>query len=264
MTVSDIETSPSNTSTPPVRLRMGQPVVAEDGPFGELADIVIDPHTKQVTHLIVEPHGNHLQARLVPLWMTSIDEDINVALDLRHLRELARVSFSELIRIGEPIDIGDEWDIGYLVIRALPYWSSIIPGAWTPEADAEFDRIPMGECEIRRASAVRSSDGHLVGHVEGMVVADEHMSHVVVTTGFPGLRRHAVLPLSVIERVTADDIYLNIPRTSFDDLPDSTGLVSPGETSVSTTPAAHRGRIGKEAPGVARRFRDAIARLWRD
>jgi sporulation protein YlmC with PRC-barrel domain len=35
-----------------------------DGPFGKLADIVIDSTKRRVTHLVVEPHGG--EALVVP------------------------------------------------------------------------------------------------------------------------------------------------------------------------------------------------------
>jgi sporulation protein YlmC with PRC-barrel domain len=47
-----------------VRLELGSPVNCTDGPFGELAEIVIDPTKRRVTHLVVEPHGG--EALVVP------------------------------------------------------------------------------------------------------------------------------------------------------------------------------------------------------
>ena len=39
-----------------MRLELGGSVRCEDDLLGELADVVIDPTTKRVTHLVVEPH----------------------------------------------------------------------------------------------------------------------------------------------------------------------------------------------------------------
>ena len=50
-----------------MRLEMGASVRCEDDVLGELADVVIDPTTKRVTHLVVEPHHEIGPARLVPI-----------------------------------------------------------------------------------------------------------------------------------------------------------------------------------------------------
>ena len=39
-----------------MRLDLGSAVHSADGVYGELADVVIDPLTRRVTHLVVEPH----------------------------------------------------------------------------------------------------------------------------------------------------------------------------------------------------------------
>ena len=50
-----------------MRLDLGSPVRCTDEAFGELADVVIDPGTRRVTHLVVQPHQRDEQARLVPV-----------------------------------------------------------------------------------------------------------------------------------------------------------------------------------------------------
>lgn len=64
-----------------------------DGFFGELGDLVVDPFTDAVTHLIVEPHRRHRQARLVPIDVVEMGEqEITVQLDEQHLRSLRGVA----------------------------------------------------------------------------------------------------------------------------------------------------------------------------
>src|SRR6478672_6727055 len=57
-----------------VRLELGSPVNCTDGPFGELADIVIDPTKRRVTHLVVAPDGDHGKAKLVPIELASAED----------------------------------------------------------------------------------------------------------------------------------------------------------------------------------------------
>ena len=50
-----------------MRLDLGCAVHCSDGAFGEIADVVIDPTTRRVTHLVVQPHGRLESALLVPV-----------------------------------------------------------------------------------------------------------------------------------------------------------------------------------------------------
>ncbi len=45
-----------------MRLDLGSPVRCTDDAFGELADVVIDPETRRVTHLVVQPHQRDEQS----------------------------------------------------------------------------------------------------------------------------------------------------------------------------------------------------------
>ena len=50
-----------------MRLELGAPVRCTNEELGELADVVIDPVRKRVTHLVVQPRHEHGLARLVPV-----------------------------------------------------------------------------------------------------------------------------------------------------------------------------------------------------
>ena len=58
-----------------MRLQLGTQVCCTDEDFGELADIVIDPIERTVTHLVVQPHRQHHLARLVPITLASAGDD---------------------------------------------------------------------------------------------------------------------------------------------------------------------------------------------
>ena len=52
-----------------MRLELGTSVRCTDDTFGELADVVIDPISKRLTHLVVRPRHEDGLARLVPsIW----------------------------------------------------------------------------------------------------------------------------------------------------------------------------------------------------
>lgn len=208
-----------------MQITLRQPVHALDGPFGELGDIVVDPRNNDVTHLIVEPHNRHYQARLVPLSLVEVDEDVvTVQLDLEHLRALEAVAESDYLPISQPIELGDRWDVGIEHIRAMPHnnydWAMIPYGPATMTnsegyVSVGYDRVPRGECEIRHESRVVGADGRLLGLVNGVIVDDDHIEGVVVQTGVIGLRHNVAVPISTVSKVRHDEITLTLNRHTF-------------------------------------------------
>src|SRR5512140_3834932 len=88
-----------------MRLDLGSSVRCADGPAGELADIVIDPRTRRVTYLVIEPHGRHDLARLVPAdrAQDAPAEDGRISLDctVAEIAQLAPLRRMAYMRLGE-------------------------------------------------------------------------------------------------------------------------------------------------------------------
>ena len=58
-----------------MRLEIGNRVHCTDGVYGELADIVIDPLEKRVTHLVVQPEQRSGERRLAPIQLAKGRDD---------------------------------------------------------------------------------------------------------------------------------------------------------------------------------------------
>lgn len=206
-----------------MKIRFALPVDTTDGRFGEVADVVIDPITRDITHLVVEPHHRHYQARLVPIELVDIsDEAASVRLDTQHVRALQPVADSEFVHLGEQVDLGDEWDVGVEHVVAMPYTGGPLgAGAWDDSyslpdgVTVDFDRIPKGECEIRRDSRVVSADDHEVGVVDGFLADEAHIEGVIVQTGRPGFRHVVVIPIGSVTRVSNDRVTIALDRDAF-------------------------------------------------
>ena len=86
------------------------------------------------------PAGHkHRLARLVPMSMITNDDDtLTVQLDDTHVRHLQAASFSDYIHSSEPMDLGDDWDVGTEDIVGMPY-SEIDAGYWG--GDVSLDEI---------------------------------------------------------------------------------------------------------------------------
>ena len=212
-----------------MRLDLGSPVRCSDDAFGELADVVIDPKTRCVTHLVVQPHQRDEQARLVPVDRAQAGQTSNATISLgctvAQMSEFERVREAAYLRLGEvPVEDPD-WDVGIEEPLAVP--PSAETGAFgaggvdiDPHVMLTYDRIPVGEVEIRRESSVTSADGHNLGHVDGFVLDDEQqISHLVLEHGHLWGRREVVIPASAVARVETDTVALTLSKDEVGALP---------------------------------------------
>jgi sporulation protein YlmC with PRC-barrel domain len=210
---------------PARRLDLGSPVHCADAPFGELADVVIDPTTRCVTHLVVGPHKRPDDARIVPVdWATAdgVDDAIVLSATVAEVDRLDRMHETAYLRLGEfPVD-DPKWDVGIQDMLGLPYFQGIEaqPVEPDPHVMVGYDRVPKGEVEIRRASAVRAADGADLGRVDGFVVdAGGHISHVVLERGVLWGRREVTIPIGAVDRVESDAVVLRLTKDEVGALP---------------------------------------------
>jgi sporulation protein YlmC with PRC-barrel domain len=205
-----------------VRLDVGSPVRCADQAFGELADVVIDPTTRRVTHLVVQPDRPSEPARLVPVERVRGREegDGTIVLDgsVAEIGQLESVRQAAYLRLGEfPVEDPD-WEVGVENVLALPYYQDLDaiegqPIAYDDHVMWNYDRIPKGDVEIGRATPVTSADGHHLGHVDGFVVdGEDHIAHLVLEHGHLWGKREVVVPIGAVARVETDAVVLTLSK----------------------------------------------------
>ena len=216
-----------------MRLELGSPVNCTDGPFGKLADIVVDPTKRRVTHLVVEPDGDHGKARLVPIELASAEDGEKTAIDVRcsvkEAGQLEPVEESAYLRLGEAPEVEPGWDLGVETVLAEPYYYygtvgglgyETGPSDYDPHVSVTYDRIPKGEVEIRRASDVTSADGHHLGEVDGFLVDDDDaITHFVLERGHLWGRREVTIPIKAVAQVLTDAVTLTLTKDEVGELP---------------------------------------------
>lgn len=111
-----------------MRLELGSRVDCTDESFGKLVDVVIDPTSRRVTHLVVERDRDPWLARLVPVELAESGDDASGAVALRatveEVRRFPPVHEVAYLRLdGFPVEDPD-WDVGIEEVLALPYYPS--------------------------------------------------------------------------------------------------------------------------------------------
>ena len=212
-----------------MRLEIGNRVRCTDGVYGELADIVIDPLEKRVTHLVVQPEQGEGEARLVPIQLAKGRDDeqreIELECTLDEAQGFESVHEAAYLRLGENPAEDPDWDVGVEDVLAMPYYAGGLdedayPGEFDSHVTMYYDRVPKGEVEVRRASVVISADGHSLGEVDGFVVdADEHITHFVLERGHLWGRKEVTIPIGAVARVESDAVHVALSKDEVGALP---------------------------------------------
>ena len=213
-----------------MRLELGTPVRCTDRPYGELADVVIDPISKRVTHLIVRPnHQDALETRLVPIELAEGGDEtseISLRCTVDDVNGLEPVQEYAYLRLGEPAVDDPDWDVGVRDVLASPYYEAeLAPGLETlpsygPDLGLIYDRVPKGEVEIRRSSDVWSADEHHLGEVDGFLVDGEaHITHLILERGHLWGRREVTIPIGAVAKVETDEVTLSLSKDEVGGLP---------------------------------------------
>ncbi len=84
----------------------------------------------------------------------------------------------------------------------------------------EHERIPAGEVVIRRGTPVKAADGQ-VGKVDEFLVdpKDDTITHLVLREGHLWDKRDVTIPVSEIDRIADDAVYLKLERKIIATLP---------------------------------------------
>ena len=210
-----------------MRLELGTSVHSSEGDdVGALADVVIDPIEKRVTHLVVQPH-KHGDSRLVPIDQadSAVGRDEIVLRCTRdELNALPTVNEFSYLRLGDAALVDDpDWDVGVTNVLALPYYDGsymLETAIYEQNVGVTFDRIPKGEVEVRRTSSVLSSEGRYIGDVDGFIVDDgEHITHFVLEQGHLWGKREVTIPIAAVEKVETDTVTVSLSESEIGELP---------------------------------------------
>jgi uncharacterized protein YrrD len=210
-----------------MELRIGTTVIFPDGDEVVLSDVVIDPHAKKVSHVVAQPRRHPSEARLVPIDdVASTGDDTLVC--VAAFDAYPPVEMTRFVKMSEPIETTDDWDVGIEHAIAYPYyagdfdgveWAMLRGGADAQEIGVTFHRIPKGEVEIRRQSEVLTSDDERVGTVDGFLLDDDHVTHVVLEKGHWWGRHEIAIPVSAVAWVRNDAIRLDLTADEVAALP---------------------------------------------
>jgi hypothetical protein len=210
-----------------MQLRLDEHVQTSDGRPGTLADVVIDPTKKSVTHVVVRAGEPDPAARLVPLQLvtggSAPGEALSLSCTADELGRLESVQGYAYLPVDERPAPDSQWDVGVEDVVMMPSYQGADLGVYTAEIDPNvgvtYDRVPKGEVEIRRSSIVASSDEHEVGTVHALVVDTGVITHVETERGHLWWKRVVSVPIESVAKLETNAITLGVTKSEFGKLP---------------------------------------------
>jgi len=207
---------------------LGSEASCSDGVCGEVSRTILDPATRSITHLVIEPKHHSTGGRLVPL---DLVDTTSAGIRLRcTLAEFDRLEPAEEVDLAEDLAYGGGYgsaasvqgygNVGSMGVGASASGMGIGMGLGHRTPTVLTHAVPLGETEVERHESVHATDGE-IGQVEGFIVdPDDHskVTHVLLKEGHMWGRKQVAIPVSAITSVDAG-IRLNITKKQVEDLP---------------------------------------------
>ena len=180
---------------------------------GRSTSLVVNPVNERVTHLVVTEKEFPNIERLVPVEniLTSTQDSIQLRCNQSDLSGMQAFEETDFIGAGQ-------------LISALPYDSPFQVWPYgmydAMPIPLEHDRIPVGEVVIHRGTPVEATDGQ-IGKVDEFLVdpKNDSITHLVLREGHLWGKRDVTIPVSDIENITDNAIYLKLDKRSLEKLP---------------------------------------------
>jgi sporulation protein YlmC with PRC-barrel domain len=199
--------------------RIGADASCTDGACGQVSRIIVNPATREVTHLAVDPKHRHGRGRLVPVDLADATTgQIRLRCTLAEFRALRPAKETEAVPDLDPT--------GHASIAPNQVnwftWSHAArgPGQAGAPHEVTVDSVPSGEVDVRRDLTVCATDGEL-GQVQGLVVepGGHHVTHVLLQHGRMWGRKEVAVPISAVTKIGTLLIHLSLTKHQVEDLP---------------------------------------------
>jgi sporulation protein YlmC with PRC-barrel domain len=184
-------------------------VYCVDGLCGQSKEVVLDRKTEEVSHLVVKEKDAPRAELLVPVELVTETTPRLIRLrcakeELAEMQPLLRV---EVVREEIPHYLPDP----YLMPMEVPE---------TKWVTVSRESIPPGEVAVRQGARVEATDG-LVGRLDEFLVdpVTEQVTHLVMREGHLWGQRDVTIPVSEIDRLEENTIYLRLDKAKVGALP---------------------------------------------
>ena len=203
----------------------------DDNKVGEVERIVLNPQTKEITHLVVRKGFLFTEDKVVPIDMVSSTAEDRITLNKTGgLDSLPDFEEEQYVRVSS-VDPAYPHKRGYV---RPDYWYPAPGFAWwgtqpyplgaRPGYVVESWRnIPEGTVALKEGAEVITADDEHVGDVERIFVnpQEQRATHLLISQGWI-LKEKKIVPTTWIDQVREDKVYLSVSSDFIERLPEYT------------------------------------------
>jgi hypothetical protein len=177
--------------------------------------LVMNPTTKEVTHMVVrEQHAPHRE-RLVPANVVgkTTPEQMELRCSAAELDKMAPFVENHFVKVAVPHDVN---------VGGMYSFAYTIPETRIETVTVHSERIPPDERAIRRGARVHTIDGHNIGKVDEFLVdpTDCHLTHLVMREGHLWATKEIAIPISELKYIGEGEVHLKLSRAQVEQLPE--------------------------------------------
>lgn len=193
-------------------------ITCTDGHGGTSIAFTLNPVTRIISNLVVEE--SHGQQRLVDLkvidktgqdeiWLKCSEDELG-EMELFQVKEFVERAPQ---KSGDWAEEDGEWEDGVDVSQyemTTAYGNPI-----------QVERVPEGEIAFHRKTDIEATDGH-VGEVEKFIVEADSgkITHLVLHKGHLWGKKDIMIPLTAVESIDYDSVYLNVDKETAENFPE--------------------------------------------
>jgi len=195
-----------------MEITMHADALCTDGLFGKVSCVIIDPKKRTISDIVIkENHSPHTK-RVIPVWhvKTTLPTSIEFDFDREKLQSFdlfVEPRYVEIPRVMPNYILDESVGTPMTFVENIP-------------VVVKEEHVPAGEVGIHRGAQVQSTNG-VVGRVDEFLFDgdDEHITHLVMREGHLWGQKDISIPISAIDRMQGDTVYLNLDKKGVENLP---------------------------------------------
>jgi sporulation protein YlmC with PRC-barrel domain len=188
-------------------------VECTDGALGKTINVIINPVTKKVTHIVVKDKELPDNAtRIVPFSKVASATHAQISLNCSKAEVAGMPPFIESRVIQESVS-GQAYSSGEAYVSQYVYNNTAYDVL--PE-----EQVPAGELAICSGMHVAASDGR-VGRLDELVLDPKSgdITHLLMRKGHLWGKKDVGVPASAIDYIDADTVHLNVDKAAVEAMP---------------------------------------------
>lgn len=203
-------------------INLGASIRCNDGPCGEVTNVVLNPVTRKISHIVVEDKKlPRNPTRLVPIGKVANSTQTQITLRCS-IHDVALMPPFETTRYIKQSGSGEAYAQGgyspfarYDIYDEYSYVAND-----TGYTGVDVGNIPTGELALANGMKIQASDGK-VGKLDELALNSKsgEVTHLLMRKGRLWGKKEVSIPVSAAKVVDGETIYLKLDKKAVGELP---------------------------------------------